>query len=183
MPSGSRIVGEKCRHDRAPHQPADSLPHRRPDLLPVHAAADPRSIQDGRAGDHHRDLHLGLVEYVPGDGAAGLSLEIAGMKIDVDVHFPTDPATERKLDRILLALQTLAGKVTTMAGELADLQAAVAASDAGIDSAITLLNGLAAKIDAIIAAGTDPAALTALSTDLKAKTQALADAVVADARP
>ena len=105
------------------------------------------------------------------------------MKIDVDVHFPTDPATERKLDRILLALQTLAGKVENMAGELADLQAAVAASDAGVDSAIALLNGLAAKIDAIIAAGTDPAALTALSADLKAKTQALADAVVADARP
>lgn len=70
-----------------------------------------------------------------------------------------------------------------MAGELADLQAAVAASDAGVDSAVTLLNGLAAKIDSLVAAGADPAALTALAADIRAKADALAAAVVADARP
>jgi chromosome segregation ATPase len=66
--------------------------------------------------------------------------------------------------------------------ELDDLQAAVAAEDAGVDSAIALLNGLAAKLDAAIASG-NPAALVALSTAIKTKTQTLADAVVADARP
>lgn len=66
--------------------------------------------------------------------------------------------------------------------ELDDLTAQVAATDAGIDSAVVLLDGLAAKLDAAIASG-NPAALVALSADLKAKTDALAAAVVADTRP
>ena len=108
------------------------------------------------------------------------------MKIDLHVHFPTDPATERKLDRILLALQTLAGKVETMAVDLTDLKAAVDASAAGEASAIALLNGLAAKIDELVAASgntVDPAELQAISDAIKANTAGLAAAVVADARP
>jgi uncharacterized protein YoxC len=60
---------------------------------------------------------------------------------------------------------------------LDDLQADVTAEDTVIDSAITLLKGLA---DALKAAGTDPAKLAALHTDITAKTDALAAAVAAN---
>lgn len=66
-----------------------------------------------------------------------------------------------------------------MAGELAALQAAVTQENTVIDSAITLLNGIKAALDAAIANG-DPAALTALSAEITAKTQALSDAIVAN---
>lgn len=58
---------------------------------------------------------------------------------------------------------------------LTDLQAAVAAEDTVIASAVTLLNGIPALI---LAAGTDPAALTALATDIQTNTAALAAAVI-----
>ena len=58
-----------------------------------------------------------------------------------------------------------------------DLQAAVAAEDTVIDSAITLIQGIPALI---AAAGTDPAKLAALQTDITTKSKALADAVAAN---
>lgn len=60
---------------------------------------------------------------------------------------------------------------------LDDLAAAVAAEDTVIDSAITLLNGLKAALDA---AGTDPTKLAALSSDITAKTAALSAAITAN---
>ena len=57
-----------------------------------------------------------------------------------------------------------------------DLAAAVAAEDTTIDSAVVLLNGIPALI---AAAGTDPAKLQALQTDITNKTATLAAAVVA----
>jgi beta-phosphoglucomutase-like phosphatase (HAD superfamily) len=62
---------------------------------------------------------------------------------------------------------------------LTDLQAAVAAENTVIASAITLLNGLKSQLDAAIASG-DPAALTALSADIAGQTAALAAAVTAN---
>lgn len=62
---------------------------------------------------------------------------------------------------------------------LDELKAAVAAEDTEIASAITLLNGLKAALDAAIASG-DPAALKALSDDIGAQTAALAAAVTAN---
>jgi hypothetical protein len=62
---------------------------------------------------------------------------------------------------------------------LTDLQAAVAAENTVVQSAITLLNGLKAQLDAAIASG-DPAALTALSADIAGQTAALAAAVTAN---
>lgn len=64
-----------------------------------------------------------------------------------------------------------------MSKELDDLKAAVTAEDTVIDSAITLLQGLATQIASL---KTDPAALQALSDEVKAKSQALADAVTAN---
>jgi hypothetical protein len=61
--------------------------------------------------------------------------------------------------------------------QLQDLQAAVQAEDTVIQSAVTLINGIA---DRIAAAGTDPAALQALTDDINMQAQALAAAVTAN---
>ena len=57
---------------------------------------------------------------------------------------------------------------------LTDLQAAVAAENTVIAGAVVLLNGIAARL---AAAGTDPAALAALTADITANSDALAAAV------
>jgi hypothetical protein len=80
---------------------------------------------------------------------------------------------------IIGLLQEILKGVHHMAGELDALKAAVA-KDTDVDSsAIVLLQGLKAKLDAAIAAG-DPAALTALSAQLGQNTDALAAAVTAN---
>ena len=71
-------------------------------------------------------------------------------------------------------------RLDTIMSVLSDLQAAVAAEDTVIESAVTLLQGLGA---ALAAAGTDPVALKALSDDIAAKTKSLADAVAANPVP
>ncbi len=97
----------------------------------------------------------------------------------LDVYFHGSDSEAGKLDKIIALLKTVIIKEDEMAGELADLQAKVAAEDTVIDSAIVLLNGIKAALDAAIAAG-NPAALSALSADIGAKTQALSDAIVAN---
>lgn len=62
-----------------------------------------------------------------------------------------------------------------MANELQALQAQVSASDEVMDSAILLINGLADKLDA---AQGDPAALAALTEELRSSSSDLAAAVV-----
>ena len=57
---------------------------------------------------------------------------------------------------------------------LDDLTAQVAVNKTVIDSALALINGIAARITA---AGTDPAALAALTTSLKSEDDTLAAAV------
>jgi hypothetical protein len=74
-------------------------------------------------------------------------------------------------------LSQLIQKVNAMSTALQNLTAAVAANKSVTDSAITLLGGLKSQLDALIAAGSDPTALQALSDSLGAETQALADAV------
>ena len=64
-----------------------------------------------------------------------------------------------------------------MSAQLDALQAAVTAEDTVIDSAITLLQGLAAEI---ISLKNDPVALQALADDVTAKTTALSQAVTAN---
>lgn len=61
--------------------------------------------------------------------------------------------------------------------ELDDLTTQVTANTDAEKSAITLINGIAARI---AAAGVDPVKLTALSTSLKSSADALAAAVVAN---
>jgi hypothetical protein len=94
----------------------------------------------------------------------------------------TGDRIEQKLNRLLLLTGALLIGEAWIMAELDDLVAAVTAAGAGIDSAIALMDGLAAKLDAAIATG-NPAALVALSDALKTKTAALAKAQVTDARP
>ena len=81
--------------------------------------------------------------------------------------------------RILAKLDLILKKEMQIMAALDDLKAAVAAEDTVIDSAVVLLKGLKDALDAAIASG-DPAALTALSADIGAKTKALSDAVAAN---
>jgi hypothetical protein len=67
-----------------------------------------------------------------------------------------------------------------MSAQLDALAAAVAANTTVTDSAITLLKGLYDKLIELLANGIDPVAVQALADDLAAKTQALADAIVAN---
>jgi hypothetical protein len=79
-------------------------------------------------------------------------------------------AQNKQLDRILR-------RIKRMSVELDNLTAQVKANSDTIDSAVTLINGIA---DRIIAAGVDPVKLTALSDELKAKDDTLAAAVTAN---
>ena len=68
-------------------------------------------------------------------------------------------------------------RLKTMSVELDRLTQQVKANNDLLDSATTLINGIA---DRIVAAGTDQAALTALADELKAKDEQLAAAVAAN---
>jgi hypothetical protein len=90
----------------------------------------------------------------------------------------------RKLDAILAQLgvdhrllQAVKTEEDQIMSTVDDIQADVTAENTVIDSAVTLLKGLA---DALKAAGTDPAKLDALHTDITTKSAALAAAVAAN---
>jgi hypothetical protein len=111
------------------------------------------------------------------------SAKVAEMSFEVHLyhHFVPDTqiqsaldALSRKLDLVITNGQKLETKIMAA---IDDLQAAVAAEDTVIDSAITLIKGIPALI---AAAGVDPAKLTALQADITAKSQSLADAVAAN---
>lgn len=80
-------------------------------------------------------------------------------------------------------VQTILERLDHMSAQLDDLIAAVAAEHDTTASAITLLNGLAAKVDELVASGADATQLQALADSIRADTAALADAVTTDARP
>lgn len=68
-------------------------------------------------------------------------------------------------------------RLDTIMANLADVQADVTAEDTVIDSAIALLQGLAAQVAAL---PPNQAAIDALAADITAKTQVLANAVTAN---
>jgi hypothetical protein len=94
------------------------------------------------------------------------------MNLDVHFYFHADP-------EVSVLLKTILRKVNTMSAELDRLTAEVAETNTVIGSAIVLIQGLKAALDAAIASG-DPAALTALSDSLDSQQQALAAAVAAN---
>ena len=78
---------------------------------------------------------------------------------------------------LLGALSKLSSQMEKLMIDLSTLQANVANEATVISSAIVLLQGLAAQIAAL---APTQAAIDALAADVAAKTQALADAVVAN---
>lgn len=79
-------------------------------------------------------------------------------------------------------LLEILGKVNQMAGELEALRAEVANNNTVSQSAITLLQGLKAALDAAIASG-DMTQVKAISDQLGTQDQALAAAVTANTPP
>lgn len=97
------------------------------------------------------------------------------MRIDIYLH--NDPQDEVWLRNIDRKLDLIIRKEAVMSKELDDLTAQVKSNGDLLDSATTLINGIAARIEA---AGTDPAKLSALTAELKAKDDVLAAAVQAN---
>ncbi len=102
----------------------------------------------------------------------------------VIVDYATWTAMQAAISRIDKTVAQIATDVKAIKAEedkimstVDDIQADVTKEDSVIDGAVTLLKGLA---DALKAAGTDPAKLAALHTDITAKTDALAAAVAAN---
>jgi hypothetical protein len=77
-------------------------------------------------------------------------------------------------------LDTIEGKVNKVIMTLDDVQAAVTAEDTVIDSAIALIQGLAAQVAAL---KPNQKAIDALAADIKAKSDSLAAAVAANTTP
>ena len=100
------------------------------------------------------------------------------MKIHV-YHHP-DFETNRKLDHILYLLRVIRQEEQKMSLELDELTAEVEETKGIEQSAIVLIEGIAA---ALAAAGTDPAALKALHDSLKTASDELAAAVAANQLP
>lgn len=91
------------------------------------------------------------------------------MRIAVDVFLHTvDPDA---------SLSTLIEKVTVMSQQMDALAAEVARNTVVDESAITLLQGLATRIEQL---KTDPVALQALADELKTRNDKLVDAVTAN---
>jgi hypothetical protein len=94
------------------------------------------------------------------------------------------------LQQILKETRRMSSTADTLAAEIASLTAAVQAEQTVTQSAVTLINGFAAKLDAAVAAasaaGATPAQLTALSTlssEIASSSTALAAAVSANTPP
>ena len=96
------------------------------------------------------------------------------MDFHVYFHNVPDPATTATLARLEKQIAELGEKIMA---DLVSITAAVAAETSVVESAVTLLNSLNARL---IAAGTDPVALQALSDQITANTNSLAAAVVAN---
>jgi hypothetical protein len=99
------------------------------------------------------------------------------MDIHLFVHLDSGISADRKLDQILARLGILEQQEHTIMKELDTLTTEVKASTDVEQSALVLINGIAARLEA---AGTDPVALQALTDSLKASREALAAAVVAN---
>ena len=94
--------------------------------------------------------------------------------MDIHVYLHNN---DSKLDLILRELGVVLNRQEKQMAALDDLTAQVAANTTVIDSAIVLLEGLKAALDA---AGTDPVKLKALSDSLAAEDSKLAAAVAAN---
>lgn len=106
------------------------------------------------------------------------------MNLRIDVYHHTDPPCEDSLTDIRNLLREINERAKKMSAELDDLTEAVAENTTIDQSAITLIEGLAASIAALAANATDlaqlKAAITAKAADLRASSAALSTAVAAN---
>lgn len=109
-----------------------------------------------------------------------LELFIPPIRIDVHAHATNEEVIGQKLDTILEMLKASKAKEDTMLKETQDLIDEVQATKGVVESAVTLIDGLAAKIEA---AKDDPVAVQAAVDELRAEKQKLADAVNANQPP
>ena len=98
-------------------------------------------------------------------------------RIDIYHHVDVDDIVIKKLDKILLMLGNIQRKEEQIMANMADLIAQVAANTTVTGSAITLIKGMALKIQELIDTGADPVALQAAVDELKASADALGAAV------
>lgn len=98
------------------------------------------------------------------------------MRIDI-YHHIVNELGDKKLNEILQKLNLLISKETIIMADLSELQAKVEKNGEVEASAVALLQGLKAALDA---AGTDPVKLKELSDSLGAQTDDLAAAIVAN---
>lgn len=101
------------------------------------------------------------------------------MRIDVHVNL-VDGGVERKLDFLTNLVKKLLEEGKKMAADLEALKAEVARNTEVDESAIVLIQGIAAQLEELKG---DPAAIQALADRLKASSDALAAAVVANTAP
>lgn len=99
--------------------------------------------------------------------------------MNVHLHFHianlnVQSADDKILKKISEGINSLNSKIDKMANELDTLTTEVSETATVIDSAVVLLKGLKAALDA---AGTDPAKLAALSASLDSKQSELAAAI------
>jgi hypothetical protein len=92
-----------------------------------------------------------------------------------------DPYTSPTIgDRILESLASLSRRIYLMSLQLDTLTAEVAQNTTVVGSAVALIQGFSARLQAAIDAGADPVALQALADELNNSNDALAAAVAAN---
>lgn len=103
-------------------------------------------------------------------------------EVHVHVHIHND--SDNKLDQILETLQVLDAKGNDMAADLTALTNEVAETGTVVQSAVALINGFGAQLDALLAeaeAGqVNVEAIQSLRDSLDASNQELADAIAAN---
>lgn len=102
--------------------------------------------------------------------------------MNVHIHHHGDYRLDEMLANLKHLKLLLIRQGVAMSAELDALKSQVASNSSVVDSAVTLINGIAARIDAAVAGAgaVDKQALVDLSAELKAKDAALAAAVAAN---
>ena len=94
-----------------------------------------------------------------------------------EIHHYTHAVPDTRISDLLCAVQQLVNKVGKIMSYIEELEAAVKANTDVIASAVILINGISQKLHE---AGTDPAKLAALTSELTNSRDALAAAVAAN---
>jgi hypothetical protein len=124
---------------------------------------------------------VGRARAVSGSfGLQSIAVTVTTGTVNFHVFHHFSECAEREHSGILKILATILENQHTMTAELQTLTDAVAASKTVSESAITLLQGIAAQL---VALKDNPAAIAALATDLNNETAAMSAAITANTPP